>query len=69
MLDSRTEKTKERLQQLSDRIDKLDIRFEEEKALILKTIDERGEELRRMLEKFKEVLITSHFIFRSDDIT
>ena len=40
---------------MSERIDKLDKRFEEEKAVILKTIDERGEELRLMLEKFKEV--------------
>jgi hypothetical protein len=45
------------LDQLSNRIDRLDERFETEKALILKTIDERGDELRRMLEKFKEVFI------------
>lgn len=54
LLDTRTEKTKERLSQLSDRIDKLDQRFEVEKTQILKTIDERGEELRAMLERFKE---------------
>ncbi len=52
-IEIRTEKAKIRAEEINQRITKLDQKFEEEKAIILKQIDDRGRELREMLEKFK----------------
>ena len=53
-LDERTVKTTKRLDGLEESITALDARFEQEKALILRQIDERGQELARLLNEFKD---------------
>jgi DNA repair exonuclease SbcCD ATPase subunit len=53
-LTERTVKTTEKLEKLDVRITELDERFEVEKKEILRQIDERGQELARLLEQFKE---------------
>jgi len=53
-LEERTIKTTKRLDGLEESITALDVRFEEEKALILRQIDERGQELARLLNEFKD---------------
>lgn len=66
-LDERNESTSRRLDQLSDRISTLEERFDREKAEILATIEERGRELKRMLNLFKVKIMycsqSSHFFF------
>lgn len=52
-LNERTEKTTAKLVDLEERITSLDERFEVEKADILRQIDERGQELAKLLEEFK----------------
>lgn len=49
----RKEETYERLERLNERITNMDMYFEDEKMKILKYIDDRGEELARLLYKFK----------------
>uniref|UniRef100_A0A7S3M234 SF-assemblin n=1 Tax=Spumella elongata TaxID=89044 RepID=A0A7S3M234_9STRA len=53
-LEKRKEETYHRLERLNERISNMDMYFEDEKAKILKYIDDRGEELARLLYKFKE---------------
>jgi hypothetical protein len=53
-LEERTVKTTKRLDGLEESITVLGDRFEQEKALILRQIDERGQELARLLNEFKE---------------
>jgi gas vesicle protein len=50
----RKEETDIRLDELNHRITDLDKYFEEQKTVILKYVDDRGEELTQMLNKFKE---------------
>ncbi len=52
-LEDRDEKAKKKLEILENRITDLAHHFEAEKVSILKQIEERGEELARMLKKFK----------------
>jgi DNA-binding protein H-NS len=52
-LETRDERARKRLEQLDERITELGQYFEAEKKAILKQIEERGEELARMLRKFK----------------
>ena len=52
-LDDRNESTAKRLDELNQRITDQDTRFEKEKTDILRQIDERGEELARLLNQFK----------------
>lgn len=52
-LDKRTTATNNRLDELNKRITDLDISFENQKKEILKYIDDRGEELSRLLNQFK----------------
>jgi hypothetical protein len=52
-LEDRDEKAKKKISVLEDRITALSEHFETEKASILKQIEERGEELARMLKNFK----------------
>lgn len=53
-IQKRKEETYVRLDQLNQRITDLNQYFEEQKAAILKYVDERGEELTKLLNKFKE---------------
>ena len=53
LLDKRKEETYQRLEKLNERITNMDMYFEDQKAKILKYIDDRGEELARLLYKFK----------------
>ena len=53
-LEARKIETDKRLDQLNERITELDKYFEEQKKSILKYIDDRGEELTALLNKFKE---------------
>ena len=53
-LKERSEATHAKLDSLDVRITELDKRFEEEKIEILRQIDERGRELAKLLEEFKE---------------
>lgn len=53
-LEERTATTTKRLDTLAESITVLDERFEQEKALILRQIDERGAELARLLNEFKD---------------
>lgn len=57
-LDTRTTATNKKLDELNKRITDLDLHFENQKKEILKYIDDRGEELTRLLNQFK-VCITS----------
>lgn len=52
-LETRDERARKRLEQLEERISELGQYFDVEKRAILKQIEERGEELARMLRKFK----------------
>lgn len=52
-LDKRKQDTEIKLEALNQRITDLDKYFEEQKASILKYIDDRGEELTRLLNQFK----------------
>lgn len=52
-LETRDERARKRLEELDGRITELGQYFESEKRTILKQIEERGEELARMLQKFK----------------
>lgn len=52
-LEDRKEKTYVRLDELNQRITDLDVKFEEEKIAILKYVDDRGEELTKLLNQFK----------------
>lgn len=58
----RKEETYVRLERLNERISNMDMYFEDEKQKILKYIDDRGEELARLLYKFKVQLL---LIFRT----
>ena len=53
-LEERTVKTTLRLEVLEENITALDVRFEKEKAMILQEIDDRGRELARLLNEFKD---------------
>lgn len=52
-LEERDEKAHKKLEVLEDKITALGEHFEEEKVTILKQIEERGQELARMLNEFK----------------
>jgi len=52
-LEKRKEETYLRLERLNERISNMDMYFEDQKAKILKYIDDRGEELAKLLYKFK----------------
>lgn len=52
-LSKRKEETEQKLEVLNKRITDLDKYFEEQKAAILKYIDDRGEELTKLLNQFK----------------
>jgi ferritin-like metal-binding protein YciE len=52
-LEARKEETHHRLEKLNERISNMDMYFEDQKCKILKYIDDRGEELARLLYKFK----------------
>lgn len=52
-LSKRKEETEQKLDALNKRITDLDKYFEEQKAAILKYIDDRGEELTKLLNQFK----------------
>ena len=52
-LEERDEKAHKKLEVLEERITALGEHFEEEKVTILKQIEERGQELARMLNEFK----------------
>lgn len=54
-LEERSVATSAKLDQLMHRITKLNKDFEDEKAEILKYIDDRGLELTRMLNEFKVI--------------
>lgn len=49
--------TDKRLDELHQRITDLNTYFEEQKAAILKYVDDRGEELTKLLNKFKVSLL------------
>ena len=53
-LELRKTETYHRLDKLSERISNMDMYFEDEKMKILKYIDDRGEELSKLLHRFKE---------------
>ena len=53
-LEKRKEETYLRLEKLNERISNMDMYFEDQKCKILKYIDDRGEELAKLLYKFKE---------------
>jgi len=53
-LEERTVQTTQRLEVLEENITALDVRFEKEKAMILQEIDDRGRELARLLNEFKD---------------
>lgn len=53
LLTKRQTETERRIDELNQRITNLQQHFEEEKAAVLKYVDDRGEELTRMLNKFK----------------
>jgi len=52
-IEHRKTETYTRLDELNQRITDLDKKFEEEKIAILKEVDERGQELTRLLNQFK----------------
>ena len=52
-LEERNRATNERLDAVNTRITELDLKFEREKAEILRYVDERGAELTRLLNQFK----------------
>ena len=52
-IEQRKEETYKRLEKLNERISNMDMYFEDEKCRILKYIDDRGEELSKLLYKFK----------------
>lgn len=54
-LNKRKEETEQKLEALNKRITDLDKYFEEQKAAILKYIDDRGEELTKLLNQFKVI--------------
>ena len=53
-METRKTETYHRLDKLSERISNMDMYFEDEKRKILKYIDDRGEELSKLLYKFKQ---------------
>ena len=55
----RKAQTDKRLDELNQRITDLNTYFEEQKAAILKYVDDRGEELTQLLNKFKVTLLRS----------
>lgn len=55
-LEERTITTNKKLDELNERITNLDLYFEQQKKDILKYIDDRGEELTKLLNKFKVFL-------------
>ncbi len=52
---TRKDATDKRLDELHQRITDLNSYFEEQKAAILKYVDDRGEELTKLLNKFKVI--------------
>jgi hypothetical protein len=55
-LEDKSLKSMNKLEELDNRITKLAEHFEVEKAAILKQIEERGQELANMLNKFKVIV-------------
>lgn len=62
-LEDRDEKAQKKLAVLEDRITALGDHFEEEKVTILRHIEERGEELARMLKEFKVRLFLPPIVY------
>lgn len=62
-LSRRKAETEQKLDALNARITELDKYFEEQKASILKYIDDRGEELTKLLNQFKVQYSASSIAF------
>ncbi|RYH06623.1 hypothetical protein EON65_42650 [archaeon] len=63
MLAKRKEDTDQKIEALNQRITGVQAYFEEQKAAVLKYVDDRGEELTRLLNQFK---VISHNLCMND---